>query len=131
MIDAVIWITKTIKLLNKNVGQIISKSVNSILNDIKYINIGQSDIKIYYAFKSFFLLGYQPRYTYKEILNILKTEDVNKETILMAAKIIGAKLGLDELIVDGLVLTKYTQHEINNLNMNTEQLGRLYYDFLL
>jgi hypothetical protein len=115
MIDAIIWLTKNIKSYNKIVGRVISKVVNSVLSGNQYSNTDIANQDVYYAFRSFFLLAYEPRYTYKKLLDILKTEGASNAAIGMAAKIMGAKLGLDELIRDDLILTKNLQEKIDNM----------------
>jgi hypothetical protein len=112
IINAIGWLTTTIKSLDKNIIYIIPKAADSVLNNITHSYSSKSNRNVYNAFRAFFLLAYQPRYTYKEILKILELEDVDNIAVGMAAKIVGAMLGLDALIKDGLILTKNLQEHI-------------------
>jgi hypothetical protein len=112
MLDAVIWLKTATLSLDKIIINVISNAADSVINNSEY-SYGSKYIRsVYYAFKAFFLLAFKPRYTYKEILEMLKKEGVDHHDIGMIAKIIGAKLGLNNLIKDGLIITKNLQIEL-------------------
>jgi hypothetical protein len=124
LIDAIRWLTKTTQLLGRDVNQNIINAAKSVLNNatnsqnlysepLLRTNLGNANANLYYIYKSFFLLSFKPRFTYKEILNILEIEGASPVALGMAAKIIGAKLGLNELIKDGLILTNELQQKLD------------------
>jgi hypothetical protein len=122
MVDAIKWITNIVgsNYVNTNIRQIIRQSVTSVIvnKKIKSHNNGY-----YFVFRAFFLLSFEPRYTYKQILDRLKAEGAKMNDISMAAKIIGAKLGLKQLVEDGLILTNVLNEKIaSELNKSINYL---------
>jgi hypothetical protein len=111
MIDVVKWLEDNVDFgFSGRTKKIIHQSVISVLYDIKYIN----DKECYNGLRGLLLLSFRPRYTYKQILDKLKSEGVSQTNISFSAKIIGAKLGLKQLINDGLILTDNLNKFINN-----------------
>jgi ankyrin repeat protein len=111
----------TQQIIDIDTRLIIHDASSSILDDI---NRGLSSNVYYYAFRGFFMLAYIPAYTYKDIFNILIKEFANEQGIYLTAKLIGAQLGLNKLIDDGLVITNKLQREIDTvLNLDLINLS--------
>jgi hypothetical protein len=109
LLDAIKWLTNTIKTYKYDTAQIIRQAANSVLNnkkrhlDTNSVEYSVSCERIYFAFRAFFLLSYNPGYTYIEILSIVSREGANDFILPTAAHLIAAKLGLKELMNQGLI----------------------------
>jgi hypothetical protein len=84
-------------------------SAESILRDKK----PKTYSDLYYAYRGFLMLCYKPRYKYQEIINKLKEEGGDQSDIVIAGNLIGAHMGLKQLVADGLIVTSIMQKEIN------------------
>jgi hypothetical protein len=94
---------------------IINNAVKSILQPSDSIkNLENNDY--IYAFRGFLLLCYKPEYVYSEIIQLLTTEGASKHAIYLASKLIGAQIGLNKLIIDGLYISPQLMKYINNMS---------------
>jgi hypothetical protein len=88
IIDNIKYLTHLCGNLHENNRSIINASAKSVLygiDDQKYMSlIGNQNYSYYFAFRGFLLLCYEPRYTYKNIVDILRK--------------------LEQLIKDGLII---------------------------
>jgi hypothetical protein len=131
MIDVVKWLTEKIPEINSpDIKNIIYKSVESILNpgSVKY----NKNVDIFNTFRAFFMLSYVDNtgdyfYTYKDILEKIEKESARPAAITLAAKLIGAKVGLTKLKTDGLIVSPATEKEINDQLDNIDNVYDLYY----
>jgi hypothetical protein len=108
-------ITKLTKLA-ENSGNtnkiIVNKATNNILHNEPINNLSKLRTNVCYALKGFLLLSYRPRYTFFEILDIMKKDNVSKDGLALIAKLIGAYLGLEKLIKQGLKISSKTEKRI-------------------
>jgi hypothetical protein len=100
---------------NKPLRHMISLSIARTLNKPTDPQFDKHKIKYYFAFLGFLYLSYIPRYTYKEILDILQKEGADSYGIQMAAKLIGAYYGYDKLNKDGLIISNNIKQNITKV----------------
>lgn len=96
-------------------------AIHDAAKSILDYNVKNSNIKppnheadLYYAMRGFFMLGYQPKLTYVEIISILRKEGASNHSLSMAGALIGAHLGLKELMSEGVTITRELRTQINN-----------------
>jgi hypothetical protein len=104
-----------IKTLMSFVGQYPDDKIDVHISteSILYGKKPDSYTDLYYAYRGFLMLCYKPRYKYQEIINKLREEGAEKSDIVLAVNLIGAHLGLKQLITDGLKITPQMQIEID------------------
>jgi hypothetical protein len=91
----------------------VNNAVSSILDPNKILLNPTDDL--YGGLRGFLLLCFRPQYTFIEIMNILKKEGNNKEALRLAGKFIGAYLGLNKLVDQGLEIDNILNKYINKI----------------
>jgi hypothetical protein len=94
---------------------IINKAVSNILYSESISGLTKLRTDICHAFKGFLLLSYTPHYTFFEILNIMKEDNASDNALSLIAKLLGAYLGLENLMKQGLKLSSNTVKQIKTI----------------
>jgi ankyrin repeat protein len=104
---------------DKNINRAVYNAVKYILNRADGINSDNyfdpdvNNLNLYHAVKGFFLLCFEPQYRFDQILETLPS--INKEAIIMSAELIGAYIGLNDLLNQGLTITNQIENNINQV----------------
>jgi ankyrin repeat protein len=99
----------------------LKKSINlatlSILNKKNYYKLlkKKDEKDLYGVIRGFLMLAYEPQYKYQEILDILKKEHYTDNCIKLCGKLLGAQLGFNKLVKQGIIIT-------NNLSNLTKKM---------
>jgi hypothetical protein len=76
----------------------------------------KEDLDFYFIFKGFLLLSFEPQYTKKEILDIIKKQGATDKAIIYTNKLISSYLGLNQLKKQGLVITIQMNNDVKHIN---------------
>jgi ankyrin repeat protein len=115
MIQVLKMLTTLIKSMDNDSKLIMRYAAKDVLNPNIKFNFKQQLLDYYFAFMGFLMLVYKPQYTYQEIFDILSQKGASIDAIYLAAKLIGAYLGLDNLIMQGLKINKELRDWINSI----------------
>jgi hypothetical protein len=126
IIDPIIKLTYLIGSADYDTRLIINYAAKSILNPkINIPNNWSTNIKNYYnAFRGFLMLVYVPNYTAKNILYMVSKKVIGKEVIYLTAKLIGAYIGMKQLLEEGYVYSYELKHKTESiLGINLMELA--------
>jgi hypothetical protein len=114
------WLTKLIDNYPE-FKQSIHYAALSVIesNNIVPVTLNKELKSLCGAFRGFLLLSFKPKYTFMEILDILKNEGYTIKSINTALGFIGAYMGLNELMSQDITPSLFIEQEIyDELNGN-------------
>lgn len=114
MIQVLKILTTLILSMDNDSKSTVHNVVKDILNPgTKLPDLEQQLSNFYFAFMGFLMLAFEPQYTYQEIFDILLQKRASMDAIYLTAKLIGAYLGLNNLMTQGLNINKELRDQIN------------------